>query len=146
MRVAYPIDLTPMSEADGGGWLVTFPDWGDAVTDGDNPAEALTNAVDCLETMIDYRLRKCCDIPDPSAQGGRHLIVPGSDLATKAALWRAFRASGLTAVELATRLGLAPDQLHKQLFHPRARPKPDLIRAAAAALGKRVVVEVLDAA
>ena len=25
MRLAYPIDLAPMSEADGGGWLVDFP-------------------------------------------------------------------------------------------------------------------------
>ena len=45
MRLAYPIDLAPMSEADGGGWLVDFPDWGNAVTDGDShPAMPWTNA------------------------------------------------------------------------------------------------------
>ena len=146
MRLAYPIDLAPMSEADGGGWLVTFPDWGNAVTDGDSPGDALTNAIDCLETMIDYALRKGRDIPEPSPAEGRHVVVPESDLATKAALWRAFRASELSEAELAARLGLATEHLHRRLFHPRARPKPELVRAAATALGKRVVVEVLDAA
>lgn len=146
MRLAYPIELTLMPPEDGGRWLVTFPDWNGAVTEGDDPAEAMVNAVDCLETMIDYCLRKGLDIPAPGPARGRKLVTPDSDLATKAALWRAFRESGLTEGDFAAQLGLAPDQLHKRLFHPRARPRPELIGKAAAALGKRLVVELEDAA
>jgi antitoxin HicB len=146
LRLAYPIELTLMSEEDGGVWLVTFPDWNNAVTDGEDPAEAMTNAVDCLETMIDYCLRKRLAIPDPSPAHGRRLVVPESDLATKAVLWRAFQASGLSEADLADRLGLAPEQVHKRLFHPRARTRPELIHRALAALGKRIVVELEDAA
>ena len=146
MRLAYPIDLRDMTAEEGGGWLVTFPDWGDAVTDGGDRAEALANAVDCLETLLDYSLRKGEDIPAPGAARGRPIIVPDTGLATKAALWRAFRASGLAAHEFARRLGMTPDQVASRLFHPRAKPQPALIGAAAAILGKRVVVELEDAA
>ena len=146
MRLAYAIELTLMPPEDGGRWLVTFPDWNNAVTEGDDPAEAMANAVDCLETMIDYRLRKSLDVPAPSPARGRRLVTPDSDLATKAALWRAFRESGLAEPAFAARLGLAPDQVHKRLFHPRARLRPELVGRAAATLGKRVVVELEDAA
>lgn len=146
MRLAYPVELTLMTPEDGGIWLVTFPDWDGAVTEGDDQAEAMVNAVDRLETLIDYSLRKGLDIPVPSPARGRGLVVPESDLATKAALWQAFRASGLSEGGFAAQLGLPPDQLHGRLFHPRARPRPELVRAAASALGKRVVVEVEDAA
>ncbi len=145
MRLAYPVELREMTEAEGGGWLVTFPDWGGAVTDGEDRAAALANAADCLETMIDYCLRRGEDIPSPGVGYGQPLVVPDSDLATKAALWRAFHASGPTTYELATRLGISTDQLQPRLFHPRARPRSSMI-GAAAALGKRVVVELEDAA
>lgn len=146
MRLAYPIELREMTVEEGGGWLVTFPDWNDAVTDGSDRDEALTNAIDCLETMLDYCLRKGEDIPAPSPSNGRLLVVPDADLATKAALWRAFRISGLSAEQLARRLDMTPEQLGSRLFHPRARPKPAMLSAIAAALGKRVVVELEDAA
>jgi len=146
VRLAYPIELILMSPEDGGRWLVTFPDWNNAVTEGDDPAEAMTNAVDCLETMIDYHLRKGLDIPAPGRARGRRLVAPDSDLATKAVLWRAFRESDLTDAEFAAQVGLTPDQLHRRLFHPRARLRPELVRKAAAALGKRLVVELEDAA
>ena len=52
MRFAYPIELEELPVDEGGGLLVRFPDWNDAVTDGADLAEALENARDCLEEMI----------------------------------------------------------------------------------------------
>jgi predicted RNase H-like HicB family nuclease len=146
MRFAYPVELTLMLPEDGGRWLVTFPDWNGAVTEGDDPDGAMVNAGGCLETMIDYRLRKRLDIPAPGRARGRRLVAPESDLATRAALWRAFRESGLTEAEFAAQFGLTPNQVHKRLFHPRARLRAELVRKAAADLGKRLVVELEDAA
>ena len=146
MRLAYPVEIREMTAEEDGGWLVTFPDWNGAVTDGGDRDEALTNAIDCLETMLDYCLRKGEDIPAPSPAKGRPLVVPDADLATKAALWRAFRNSGLSAGRFAAHLDMTAEQLGSRLFHPRARPRPATLTAAAAALGKRVVVELEDAA
>ena len=146
MRLAYPIEIREMTAEEDGGWLVTFPDWNGAVTDGGDRDEALTNAIDCLETMLDYCLRKGEDIPAPSPANGRPLVVPDADLAIKAALWRAFRDSGLSAERLAAHLDMSAAQLGPRLFHPRARPKPAVLTAAASALGKRIMVELADAA
>ena len=146
MRLAYPIELTLLTPDEGGRWLVTFPDWNGAVTEGIDPADAMANAIDCLETMLDYHLRKELDIPAPGPARGRRLAAPDSDLAMKAVLWRAFRQSGIGTAELAAQLGLPPDHLHRRLFHPRARPRPSLVQQAAAALGKRFVIELEDAA
>ncbi|WP_428561475.1 MAG: type II toxin-antitoxin system HicB family antitoxin [Solidesulfovibrio sp. DCME] len=64
----YPFNLTPLSEEDGGGWLIVFPDFPGAVmSDGETPEEALANGRDALEGVIAvYR------------EDGRELPAPGS--------------------------------------------------------------------
>jgi len=146
MRLAYPIDLSRQSVEDGGGWLVTFPDWRNAVTDGASLQEALVNAGDCLATMIDYCLRKGEEIPTPSPAGNRRLIEPEPGLALKAVLWLGLREQHVSPAELATRLGDISHRQVQRLLNPRLKAQPELIHRALAALGKRVVVEVLDAA
>jgi antitoxin HicB len=146
MRLAYPIELSRQPLDDGGGWLVTFPDWRNAVTDGGTLQEALVNASDCLGTMINYCLRKGEQIPTPSAPGNRRLIEPQAGLALKAALWLGMREQSVTTSELAGRLGDVSDDQVRRLLNPRLKAQPELIHRALAALGKRVVVEVLDAA
>ncbi len=47
---AFPIQLTP--DNDDGGYVVTFRDLPEAITQGDSVSECLTEAVDCLEEAI----------------------------------------------------------------------------------------------
>ena len=51
---------------DGGGFLVTFPDFPDAVTAGDTRKEALNNAVGSLMEVIAARIAHKDDVPSPS--------------------------------------------------------------------------------
>ena len=146
MRFAYPIELRVMTPEEGGGFLVEFPDWDSAVTDGAHVAEALANARDCLEEMIADRIRRRELIPEPSPAGNRPMVEPEAGLALQAALWLALKEQNTTLGELAQRLGdLTEEQVH-QLLNPRRRARPELIHRALAALGKRVVVELEDAA
>jgi antitoxin HicB len=146
MRFAYPIVITPMSAEDGGGLLVEFPDWGPAYTDGVDMAEALANARDCLEEMIAYHIRKREPIPLPSPAGNRRMVEPEAGLALKAALWLAMQEQGVTAADLAKRLDGQSEEQVERLLNPRLKARPELIHAALAALGKRIVVELEDAA
>lgn len=146
MRFAYPIEVRAMSAEEGGGFLVEFPDWGSAVTDGADTAEALANARDCLEEMIADRIRRREPIPEPSPPGNRPVVEPEAGLALKAALWLALREQKATLGELAQKMGdLTEEQAHR-LLNPRLRARPELIHRALALLGKRVVVELEDAA
>jgi antitoxin HicB len=146
MRFAYPIEVRPLSPDDGGGLLVEFPDWNSAVTDGGDMAEALENARDCLEELIADRINRRELFPQPSTAGNRVLVGPEAGLALKAALWLGMLEHGVTTAELARRLGDTSDQQVQRLLNPRLKAQPELIHRALAALGKRVVVEVLDAA
>lgn len=146
MRFAYPIEVRAMTPDEGGGFLVEFPDWGGAVTDGRDMDEAIFNAHDCLEEMIAYCLRRKLPIPEPSPAGNRRLIEPEAGLALKAALWLALQEQGIALSELARRLGDISEMQVERLLNPRLKAHSELIHRSLAALGKRVVIELEDAA
>ena len=59
----------------------------DALTDGANEAEALSEASDCLSTALAARIANGEDIPPPSRlRRGEYLIAPEMTMALKAAL------------------------------------------------------------
>ena len=49
--IFYPAILTPQPE---GGYVVTFPDVPEAITQGDTIDEALDHAIDALETALTF--------------------------------------------------------------------------------------------
>src|SRR4029079_7655434 len=84
--------LTPAEE---GGYVVTFRDLPEAITEGDDKADALEQASDCLEVVLALYMRERRRIPEPSApQRGEYLVGPGSLMAAKTALYIALAKSG----------------------------------------------------
>jgi antitoxin HicB len=145
MRFDYPIEVEPVTSEDGGGFLIRFPDWR-PVTDGDDLAESLTNAVDCLNELIANRIRRREDIPRPSQAQGRRTVGPGGQIAAKAALWLTLREQDVSLNELARRLGHESTLQVRRLLDPCHASRWDLIDTALAALGKHLVVELADVA
>lgn len=64
----YPVDLTPAEE---GGFIVTFPDVPEAITQGETRDEALVAAKDALETAFSMYVDDCRVLPSPSLPNGR---------------------------------------------------------------------------
>ena len=102
MRLLYPVEIHehggPPQEA---GFAVTFPDLPDAASWGDTRAEALINASDCLEEALAARILAREALPAPSPARGRPMVAPGSLIGAKAALYTAWRDSGLNMSGLA---------------------------------------------
>ncbi|HFE66320.1 MAG TPA: type II toxin-antitoxin system HicB family antitoxin [Chloroflexi bacterium] len=48
----YPFELHSLSEEDGGGYLITFPDFSECISDGETPEEAIRNGMDALRETI----------------------------------------------------------------------------------------------
>lgn len=72
----YPVELERDEE---GRNVVTFPDLPGAVTDGESVEQALSEAADCLEEAIAFRIKSGLPIPPPSLPGpGQHAIAPGT--------------------------------------------------------------------
>ena len=52
----YQMNLRPLSNDEGGGWLVTFPDLPGCMSDGETPHEALSNGLDAMNCWIETAL------------------------------------------------------------------------------------------
>jgi antitoxin HicB len=144
LELAYPVILTP-DEIDGG-FVVTFQDVSEAITQGEDLAGSLGQASDALEEAIAGRIRRGDPIPEPSEAAAGQLIVPVPALtAAKAALYLALRDSGITKSELAARLRCDEKEV-RRLLDPTHHSKLSRIQEALAVLGKRLAVRVIDEA
>jgi len=124
--------------------MVDFPDFPEAHTFGDDEADALRRAQDALATILDAYIRARRDIPQPTARPrGPHVAVPPL-IEAKVAVYRAMRARKVGKAELARRLGWHLPQVDRVL-DVRHNSRLDQLDAAAAAVGKRLVVTVRDA-
>jgi antitoxin HicB len=140
----YPALVEPAEE---GGFVITFPDWGWGVSQGEDEADARETAQDALATMIAYCIRHGKPVRPPTQPKGRkyRMIELPTMVALKTELYLAFHSSGMRKAELARRLGIPKANVDK-LFDFANHTRLDQIVAAFAALGKRVAFDVRDAA
>jgi antitoxin HicB len=137
---SYPVVLT--EDAADGGFVVTFPDLPEAITQGDGATDALFQAADALEEAVAGRIRRGDDIPAPSLpRPGLQVVPVPAQTAVKAALYLALRETGLSKVELAARLGCDEKEV-RRLLDPRHPSKLPRLQAALAALGKRLALRL----
>lgn len=139
---AYPAFLS--REPDG--FVVTFRDVPEAITQGDDLAGALAEAADALEEAVAGRVRRGDVIPEPSRlRGGEHLVPVPAQTAAKAALYLALGEAGITKAQLAARLGCDEREV-RRLLDPRHLSKLPRIQRALATLGKRLALRLEDEA
>ncbi len=140
---AYPVTLTP-DETDGG-FIVTFEDIPEAITQGDAVSDALTEAADALEEAIAGRIRRGDAIPEPSSAEDRLKVSVPAQTAAKAALYLALKETGISKSELAARLECDEKEV-RRLLDPRHPSKLPRIQKALAALGKGLSIRLIDEA
>ena len=134
----YPTTLTPDTEHSG--FVVTFPDVPEAITQGDDVPEALHQAADCLDEAIAGRIRRRESIPEASAVGPDqyNISLPVSTTA-KAALYLALQQTKTTQGELAERLR-CDEQDVSHLLDPRRIANVSRLESALAALGYQLAL------
>jgi antitoxin HicB len=140
----YPAKFTRDRRA--GGFVVTFPDVPEAITQGDTAGEAMAMASEALELALTFYTEKWRDLPvaSESRRGMRMVRLPALSEA-KFRLYTALRAAGLRKIDLARRMKCSPSQVDR-LLDIAHHSKLDQIETAFAAIGKRLAIEVLDAA
>lgn len=135
----YPVRLTPAEE---GGFVVTFRDVPEAITQGDDEADAMAMAKEALITAMDFYFEDKREMPLPSAlKSGERLVALPPSLASKALLLNEMVRQEVTASELARRMGTIPQEINRiiDLHHTT---KIDRIAQALDALGKRLQLSV----
>ena len=96
--------------------VVGLPDLPEAHTDGRDMAEAIEEAVDCLGSVLAFRIAEKSKIPAPSRpKRGQRLVPVPLWIAGKLALYLTMIEQGVTNSELARRIGVRETIVRRML-------------------------------
>ncbi len=128
--------------ADDSGFVVTFRDIPEAITQGSTKEEAIENAVDALAEAMEFYFEDRREVPEASeAKRGEVLIDLPSSVAAKVLLLNEMIRQEVTPSELARRLETSPQAVNRIVDLGHAT-KIDTIAQALHAVGRRLVLEV----
>lgn len=143
INLTYPVKLIPDEE---GGYIAEIPDVPGTFTIGDDEKHALYWIEDALHVMLSTYIEDNQDIPQPSKpKRGQPTVTLPPLAAAKLAIYQAMRDQDVTQVELANRLQCDPKQV-RRLLDLDHNSRLDQLENALKALGKKLVVHILDAA
>lgn len=129
-----------------GGFLVTFPDIPEAITEGDNLVEARRSAAEALGLALRGYLAEGKPLPKPSqGRKGLTMVPVEAGDALKLAVIEAFQTAGISKSEFSRRLGKAETEVYRML-DPDHPTKLASLEDALRMFGKEIIVSVKDAA
>lgn len=138
----YPVVVVP-DETDGG-FIVTFPDFPEAITQADDFDTALEEAEDCLEEVVANRIMMNADLPPASPRSaGQAVVAVPAPTAVKAAFYCAIRDLHASKVQIAALLGIDEKEV-RRLLNPYHPSKLNRINELLRKLGKRLVIQIQD--
>lgn len=143
MLYAYPVEFRQDRH---GTVIALVPDVPGAMTAGAGREEALKRVQGALVAMLRARIEDHQPIPRPSRPGrGQRVVVLSPTIAAKLSIHQTMRTRQTTTAELARRLGWDQTRVRRVLDLGR-RTRLEDIEAALRALGKRLVIDVENAA
>lgn len=138
----YPAKLTP----EDGGYVVTFRDIPEAITQGDTVEEATEMAADALATAMEFYFEDRRPVPLPSDRQRDEVCIPlQAGFSAKVLLLNEMLGQGVTPAELARRLGTSP-QVVNRIVNLGHATKIDTIDEALRVLGVGLTLTVDRAA
>ncbi len=134
-------------DREAGGYVVTFADISEAITQGDTEEEAMENAADVLALALATYMDRERSIPIPRRLRGKHYRTVRLPVLSEAkiSLYIAMRGAGVRRAELARQLRCAKSEVDRLLDLGHAS-RLDQIENALRVLGKRLVLSLEDAA
>ncbi len=136
----YPAKFEPDTEA--GGYVVTFRDIPEAITQGETEEEAMQMAADALLTSMDFYFDDKRPVPSPSkALKGERLISLPASVSAKILLLNEMLTQRIQPIELARRLNTTKQEVNRIIDLSHAT-KIDRIEEALAALGRHLEIAV----
>ena len=103
-RFDYPVLLKAAKE---GGFIVTCRDLPSLITQGEDKADAMSQAADAMDEVFATYMLEGLTFPTPSKpRRYEYSIAPPAETMAKAALYIAMSEAGITKVQLARQLGV----------------------------------------
>jgi antitoxin HicB len=135
----YPAKFAP---TESGGFVVTFRDIPEAITQGDDETDALDMAADALLTAMDFYFEDRRQVPAPSAPlDGERLIELPLSASTKVLLLNEMLAQKVRPADLARLMGIKPQEVTR-IIDLEHSTKIDTLAAAFKALDRELELNV----
>lgn len=126
----------------GGGYVVTFRDIPEALTQGETLEEARQAAADALLTAMDFYFEDQRPVPQPSAkQAGEELVSLPTSAVAKIALLNEMCKKKIRPADLARAMGVKPQEVTRILDLSHTT-KIDTIARALEAIGRELELVV----
>ena len=138
MKIEYPAIFNP---ADEGGYTITFPDFPEAISEGDSLEEASYNAIEVLDLTLRSRMEDNENIPLPHSESGANVHMIAPDVNIQAALLVKLNRGEKKFSDLARTLGTSWPAVSR-LEDPNHWPSLRQLDKIAAALGKRLMLSL----
>lgn len=136
----YPVKLTP-DKVDGG-YVATFPDIPEAITQGETIDEALAMAHEALEAALEFYFDDNRAVPMPSRQKrGQYAVDLSASMSAKVLLLNVMVTQKVRPAELARRLRTTPQEINR-LTNLKHTTRIDGIDAALRAMGHHLEITV----
>lgn len=136
----FPVTLT--EDLNEGGYVVTFKDVPEAITQGETIEESLEMAQEALESAIEFYFEDKRSVPTPSkARRGQYTIELPASMSAKILLLNEMVAQRIRPAELARRLHTTPQEVNR-LTNLRHATRIDGIAAALQVLGRHLEISL----
>jgi antitoxin HicB len=137
----FPVILTP-DEVDGG-FVVTFPDIPEAITQGETQEEALAMAREALEAVLGFYFEDKRVVPLPSKpECGQSIVELPASRWAKVLLLNEMLRQNIRSLELARRLKITPQE-GKRLTNLQYSSRIDRVESALHALGCQLELRLI---
>jgi antitoxin HicB len=122
--------------------VVSFPDVPEAITEGKDEADAMTQAQEALGLALLTYPDRHLHLPKPKARGGDLVpIAVEAAVAAKLAFLDAFREAGISKSEFDRKIGKDEKEV-RRLLDPKHATKLSTLTQALGVLGQRLIVSV----
>ena len=135
----YPATLTPNGE---GGYIVTFRDVPEAITEIWDKNQLKETATDCLVTAVDFYIEDHRLFPAPSKTKKDDVIIQlPISISAKILLLNTMVSGNIRPVDLAKKMGIKPQEVNR-IIDTGHTTKIDTIAKALSVLGKNLQLSI----
>lgn len=140
-RFNFPVIFTPEEDE---GFVITFPDFHEAISQGETIQECLIEAKDCLDEALALRIDEKLEVPFPSNNiNSEYKVCPSLEMVFKVLMYLSIKESNLSLQQLADQLDL--DQTFvENITNPRQNIQLSLFEKIFHLLGKDISINLIS--
>ena len=113
----YPFEIRPLSQDEGGGYLISFPDLPGCISDGETIEDAIMNGIDAVHSWVETAKEFNDPVPEPGSSQASGRFVQRLPKSLHARLSARAKQEGVSMNALVT--SIIAESLGRRETHPQ---------------------------